>query len=253
MPSFDSAGVRIAYELRGPDDGIPTVLVHGFASDFRLNWEGTRWIDTLTKAGRLVVGPDLRGHGSSDKPHVETAYHEEVLAADVVRLLDHLGIAEADLVGYSMGGRIGLRLAVTSGDRFGRAVLGGIGLRGGITRAEAIAARLRGEAGAGDPVADTFHQFASARPVNDLEALAACIVGLATSPPVDPAEAAIPVLVVTGDLDELAAGGRELAARIPGGRYLELPGRDHLSAVPDHRFKQAALEFLENRIRPTRP
>lgn len=245
MPDFDSAGVRIAYELHGPDDGVPTVLVHGFASDFRLNWQGTRWIETLTKAGRLVVGPDMRGHGHSDKPHDPAAYREDLLAADVLRLLDHLGIGEADLVGYSMGGRVGLRLAAGSPDRLGRAVLGGIGTQGGIATADRIAARLRGDAEPGHPVADTFHQFASARPVNDLGALAACIEGLGASSPVDVARVAVPVLLVDGDRDELAAGGRTLAARIPGARYLELPGRDHLSAVPDRRFKEAALAFLD--------
>jgi pimeloyl-ACP methyl ester carboxylesterase len=246
MPAFDSDGVRIAYELHGPDDGIPTVLVHGFASDFRLNWQGTRWIETLTAAGRLVVGPDMRGHGGSDKPHDPAAYDEERLARDVVGLLDHLGVGEADLVGYSMGARVGLRLAATTPERLGRAVLGGIGTQGGIAKAGVIAARLRGEMGPGDPVADTFYQFASARAVNDLRALAACITGLANSSAVDPARVAVPVLLVNGDRDDLARGGAELAGRMPGASWLELPGRDHLSAVPDRRFKAAALDFLDS-------
>lgn len=246
MPDFDSAGVRIAYELHGDDGGVPTVLVHGFASDFHLNWMGSRWVETLTRAGRLVVGPDMRGHGRSEKPHRPADYDEDILAADVIRLLDHLDIAEADLCGYSMGGRIGLRLGAAHPERLGRAVLGGIGLRAGVTEAGAIAGRLRGEAGSGHPVADTFYQFATARPINDLAALAACITGLADSTPVDPGQVGVPVLLVNGDGDQLATGGQELAQRIPGARYLELPGRDHLSAVPDRRFKQAALEFLES-------
>src|SRR5690349_8546904 len=111
MPHFDSGDIRIAYYLEGPDDGVPTMLLHGFASDFELNWRGTRWIETFTRAGRLAVGLDFRGHGQSDKPHDAGAYGEQSLAGDVVALLDHLEIGEADLVGYSMGGRVALRLA----------------------------------------------------------------------------------------------------------------------------------------------
>ena len=245
MPAIDSDGVRIAYELHGPDDGPPTVLLHGFASDFNLNWSGTRWIEALTRAGRLVIGPDLRGHGRSDKPHDPAAYREDELAADVLRLLEHLAIERADLVGYSMGARVTLRLAVSCPDRVRRAVLGGIGRSGGGDQAGAIAARLRGESGPGDAVADTFYQFSAARPVNDLRALAACMEGLGASPPVDVAQVRVPVLLVNADRDELAPGGRDLAGRIPGARYVELSGRDHLSAVTDHRFKEAALVFLD--------
>ena len=43
MPDFDSDGVRLHYVLSGPDDGQPIVLVHGFASDYELNWVGSRW------------------------------------------------------------------------------------------------------------------------------------------------------------------------------------------------------------------
>src|SRR5437588_3101073 len=245
MPSLDSNGVRIHYELAGPDDGVPTLLLHGFASDAQLNWGGTRWIETLTGAGRLVVAPDLRGHGQSDKPHEASAYHEDAMAGDAARLLEHLGIKEADVVGYSMGARLSLRLAAGSSERLGRVVLGGLGTQGAVQQAESIAARLRGERGPGDPVADTFYQFAGSRPVNDLEALACCIVGLSESPPVDARDLRVPVLLVNGAQDVLAGGGRELAARLPDGRFLELPGRDHLSAVPDRRFRDAALSFLD--------
>jgi pimeloyl-ACP methyl ester carboxylesterase len=245
MPSFDSEGVRIAYQVEGPEDGVPTLLLHGFASDCDLNWRGTRWIETLSRAGRLVVGPDQRGHGASGKPHEESAYRESVMAADAVRLLDHLGVREADVVGYSMGGRIGLRLCAEHGDRVGRAVLGGIGTRGGITRADLIAARLQGTGGHGHPVAESFHSFAAARAVNDLEALAACMLGMAATPPVDAALIRRPILLCVGDRDELAAGAEELAERIRGARLVVLTGRDHMSAVPDRRFKEAALEFLE--------
>lgn len=245
MPFVDVEGVRLAYYLEGPDDGVPTTLLHGFASDFELNWRGSRWIETLTRAGRLVVGLDFRGHGASDKPRDPAAYGEERLAADVVALLDHLEIGEADVVGYSMGGRVALRLAAGAPRRLGRAVAGGVGRAGAIREAEAIAERMLGGREPGHPIADTFYQFAASRGVNELEALAACIRGLAASGPLDTAAIAVPVLIVVGDRDELARGGEQLAESIAGARYVELPGRDHMSAVTDRRFKQAALDFLD--------
>jgi pimeloyl-ACP methyl ester carboxylesterase len=246
VPVLDAGGVGIAYYLVGPDDGVPTALLHGFASDFELNWRGTRWIETLTRAGRLVVGVDFRGHGASDKPTRPELYGEEVLAQDVAALLQHLEIGEADLVGYSMGGRVALRLASLAPERLGKVVAGGVGGAGAIGEAEAIAERMLGGREPGNPIADTFYEFAAARQVNELEALAACIRGLAASPPLDAAAIRVPVLIVDGDRDELARGGAQLAASIPAGSYFELVGRDHLSAVPDRRFKDAALAFLDS-------
>src|ERR1700693_4493521 len=117
---FDSDGVRLHYEIHGPEDGAPIVLVHGFASDYKLNWVGTQWQETLTKAGRRVIGVDCRGHGSSDKPHDPAAYALDVMAADVRRLLDHLDIDVAGYLGYSMGSRIGVQAMLDYAGRLRR-------------------------------------------------------------------------------------------------------------------------------------
>src|SRR4029077_8433215 len=129
---FDSDGVRLHYEINGPDKGAPIVVVHGFASDYRLNWVGTRWQETLTGAGFSVIGLDCRGHGHSDKPHDVEADGVEVMAADVVRLLDHVDVEVADYLGYSMGARIGLEMVIDNPARVRRAVLGGGGTAGAI-------------------------------------------------------------------------------------------------------------------------
>jgi pimeloyl-ACP methyl ester carboxylesterase len=242
---FDSDGVRLHYELEGPERGAPIVVVHGFASDYRLNWVGTRWQEALTGDGFRVIGLDCRGHGHSDKPHDEAAYSVEVMAADVARLLDDLDVPAADYLGYSMGARIGLELSVAHPDRVRRAVLGGIGTAGAIDSSDAIAdALLRGEP-TDDPVAQTFYKFASSRPTNDLRALAACIRGL--KPNADPARLATittPTLVVVGDRDDIAHGAPELVELIPTAHLVTIPGRDHLSPVPAREFKRAALDFL---------
>src|ERR1700716_3785671 len=132
---FDSDGIRLHYEVHGNERGAPLVVVHGFASDYRLNWVGTRWQEALTTAGFRVFGLDCRGHGLSDKPHDRAAYAIGIMAGDVARLLDHAGIRTAGYLGYSMGARIGLQVVMDLPDRVSRAVLGGIGTAGGVERA----------------------------------------------------------------------------------------------------------------------
>jgi pimeloyl-ACP methyl ester carboxylesterase len=241
---FDSDGVRLHYELHGPEDGPPIVLVHGFASDYQLNWVGTRWQETLTKAGRHVIGLDCRGHGSSDKPHDADAYALEIMAADVRRLLDHLQISTADYLGYSMGGKIGVQALLDFPKRLERAVLGGVGWGGAFRAAKEIAKALRGGP-IESPVAETFYKFAKARPSNDLEALAACILGPQPEPDLS-ALAAIknPILVVVGDEDDIVSDVDRLIESIPTAKLLRIGGRNHMSAVPAGDFKKAALEFL---------
>ena len=242
---FDSDGVRLHYEAHGPETGVPLVVVHGFASDYRLNWVGTRWQEALTSAGFRVFGLDCRGHGHSDKPHDRAAYAIAIMALDVTRLLDHVDVPSAGYLGYSMGARIGLQVVMDFPDRVQRAVLGGIGTAGAIESADAIAeAFLRGEP-AEDPIASTFYRFASARPTNDLKALAACITGL--QPQWDAATLSAtktPILVVVGDRDDLARDAPELVELIPSSRLVTIPGRDHMGAVPAREFKEAAIAFL---------
>jgi len=243
--NFDSDGVRLHYEVHGPEHGAPLVVVHGFASDYRLNWVGTRWQEALVGAGFRVLGLDCRGHGQSDKFHDSAAYAIGIMGRDVTRLLDHVEVESAGYLGYSMGARIGLQVAMDAPERVKRAVLGGIGASGSIRSADAIAeAFLRGEPG-DDPIAQSFYRFASARPTNDLKALAACIKGL--QPKWDPARLSAvrtPILVVVGDRDELAPDAPELVELIPSSRLVTIPGRDHMGAVPAREFKQAAIDFL---------
>jgi pimeloyl-ACP methyl ester carboxylesterase len=241
---FESDGLRLHFELNGPEGGSPIVLVHGFASDYQLNWVGTRWQATLTGAGYRVVGLDCRGHGSSDKPHDAAAYALEIMAADVRRLLDHLEIETANYLGYSMGGKIGVQAMLDFPKRLGRVVLGGVGWGGAFRAAPEIAKALRGGP-IDSPVAETFYNFAKARSTNDLEALAACILG----PQPEPDTAALasittPVLLVVGDQDDIVSDVDKLIESIPTARLVRIAGRNHMSAVPAGDFKKAALEFL---------
>jgi pimeloyl-ACP methyl ester carboxylesterase len=165
---FDSDGVRLHYELHGPDSGTPVVLVHGYASDYRLNWVGTRWQETLTGAGYRVVGLDCRGHGHSEKPHDPAAYAGEVMAADVVRLMDHLHIESAHYLGYSMGARIGLQVMLARARPSRRARGHRMGWR--IPCGCRHACAMRGEPTT-SPIAQTFYDLS--RPRSPPEAPAA--------------------------------------------------------------------------------
>src|SRR5688572_7403274 len=104
MNTFDSDGVTIAYLDEG--EGAPILLIHGFASNIQVNWVMTGWVDTLKRAGFRVIAIDNRGHGTSEKLYDTAVYGAAMMAEDARRLLDHLGIQRADVMGYSMGARI---------------------------------------------------------------------------------------------------------------------------------------------------
>lgn len=246
MATFDSGGVTIRYEAWG--EGPPIVLVHGFASDLRGNWVATRWVDELS-AFRRVIALDNRGHGQSGKPHDPAAYGTPTMAGDVIRLMDHLGVETADLMGYSMGGYISLVLLADHGHRFHRAVLGGIGsprasaARGRPNVTDALLAEDAKTIT--DPVGKAFRIFAEANN-GDLKALAACMrAGRRPLTTEVLAAISVPVLVVVGEADAIISRPEELAAAIPGARLLSIPGKDHLTVVPDARFKEAAVRFLQ--------
>ena len=249
MASFKNGGVEIAYLDEGA--GEPVVLVHGFASTKETNWVQPGWVATLTRAGRRVIALDNRGHGASTKLYDPAAYHSAIMAEDVAALLDHLKIARADVMGYSMGARITAYLTVYHPARVRSAVLGGLGIRlvDGVGLPESVAAAM--EAPSLDDVTDstgrTFRVFAE-QTKSDLKALAACIRGSRqTLTREQVAGVTKPVLVAVGTKDIVAGSGPALAALIPGARALDIPGRDHMLSVGDKAFKAGVLDFLNQR------
>jgi pimeloyl-ACP methyl ester carboxylesterase len=245
--AFESDGVRIEYDDIG--EGDPIVLVHGFASDRTNNWREPGWYDALTDAGRRVVALDCRGHGESGKPHDPAAYDRGAMAADVVRLLDELGIERADLMGYSMGGHISTYLLLEHPERFNAVVLAGIGstLLEERERDDTVAEAL--EADNADDVDSErglrFRLFAEEQG-NDLAALAALQRAPRTSLDADRlGEVDLPVLVVAGSEDELVGRPEPLADAIPDAEAVAVEGEDHLTTVGDRRYRKAVLDFLE--------
>jgi pimeloyl-ACP methyl ester carboxylesterase len=245
---FDSDGVGIAYLDEGPREGRTVLLIHGFASNVRTNWIDPMWVRFLTGHGYRVVAMDCRGHGASDAPMVEAAYGAPVMAEDARRLLDHLGIACADVMGYSMGARVTAFLALNHPARVHSAVFGGLGINmvRGLAGTGPIAHALEADsiADVTHPTARTFRAFAEATRSN-LKALALCIrAARAVISAEMLAGLTCPVLVAVGTEDVIGGSARELAALIPGAEALEMQGRDHMRAVGDRTYKEGVRAFL---------
>lgn len=117
---FSSNGIEIRYREQGTGD--PIVLVHGRGLTLE-SWVDSGVLPILARNYR-VIALDLRGHGRSGKPHDSKQYGVE-MGLDILRLLDHLGIARAHIVGYSMGANIVSQLLTTHPERFLTAILGG--------------------------------------------------------------------------------------------------------------------------------
>jgi pimeloyl-ACP methyl ester carboxylesterase len=221
--------------------GPPVVLLHGFATSARRTWQEPGWVDLLTEAGRTVVAPDLPGHGDAPKPSDPAAYGD---VEATVR--DALPDEPVDAIGYSMGARILLTLAVSEPDRFHRLVLGGVGagLLEPRDSAERIASAVEGDFDESDLVARHFHDLAH-EPGNDPAALAAF---LRRPVPTLQAEALgavrCPVLIVIGS-DDFGGPGEPLADALPDARLVTLPGVDHHGLPKNYTFVDRALEFLD--------
>lgn len=253
MQSFVSDGVRIAFIDVAPEQGAgdPVLLVHGFASNHAVNWVGPGWVKTLTGAGRRVVALDNRGHGSSDKPYDPALYHSALMAEDACRLLDHLGLDRADVMGYSMGARISAHLALAHPDRVRALLLGGLGLHlvDGVGLPLGIADALEAPSldALTDPMQRMFRAFADQTGA-DRRALAACIRGSRqTLTPEEVGRIHAPTLISVGTRDTIAGPPGPLAALMPNARALDLPNRDHHVAVGDMGHKRGVLAFLAER------
>ncbi len=131
-------GVRLHYELAGPEGAVPLVLHHGVYSNLKY-WRQSRrgrrtYVDALGDRLRLVL-IDARGHGESDHPTRVEDYDFRTRVLDVLAVLQHAGVeasTRAHFLGYSMGAHVGMSAAIYAPQRFASFFLGGASPYGAV-------------------------------------------------------------------------------------------------------------------------
>ena len=239
--SFD--GERLAWREMG--EGRAVVLIHGYFSDANTNWIRYGHATAIAAKGFRVIMPDLRAHGSSAKPHDATAYPPDVLMRDGFALIEHLGLVDYNLGGYSLGARTTMRM-LANGATPRRAILSGMGLTG-ITRTEGRSDHFRniltnlGSFKQGSPewLAEAFLKTTKGDPV----ALLRILDTFVNTPEEQVRAVTTPVLVLQGLDDSDNGSAHALAEALPHATYREVPG-NHMSAVTKTELGQEIASFL---------
>jgi pimeloyl-ACP methyl ester carboxylesterase len=237
--SFD--GTNIHYVVAG--NGPLVVLVHGFTGD-GLSWTRSPLWPSLLAAGFQVAALDLRGNGTSDKPHDEAAYANDAEAKDIAHLVDTLGATRFSVVGYSRGAIIAARVLVLD-RRIERGVLGGMGLD--FTNPEWPRRKAFYDALSGKDVPELAAMVQSVRDRGlDQSALALSQKQQPSTSLAELKALTVPVLVIAGDRDADNGSADDLARAIPGAVKATVPG-DHGSASRTQSFADRVVQFLRGR------
>ena len=236
-------GAALAVHRLG--EGRPVILLHGLFSDAQTNWLRFGHAQRLADAGFEVVMPDLRAHGQSAKPHEREAYPHDVLVRDAEALVEHLGLHDYDLGGFSLGARTAVR-CVLAGLRPGKLVLGGMGLEGlaGWDRRAAFfidAIDRFEEVKHGDPA---FMAVAFMK-TQKVDRVAARFLLQAVDDTTDEELAGVtmPTLVVCGEKDRDNGSPQKLVDALPNATLAQVPGT-HMSSVTEPALGEAIARFL---------
>lgn len=226
-------------------EGPSVVLLHGLFSDADTNWIRFGHAAEIAGRGFRVIMPDLRGHGTSAKPHDPAAYPPDILAEDGLALIAHLGLTAYDLGGYSLGARTAVRMMVR-GATPKRLIVAGMGLDGLVatgTRSDHFKAILTGlgthERGSPEWMAEAFLKTTGGDP----EALLPLLDSFIDTNEAELGAIAIPTLVLSGADDHDNGSAEALAALFPRGECVEVPG-NHMSAVIKAELGRALGDFL---------
>ncbi len=257
---FDSNGVKIRYLVKGR--GEPVLLIHGFTANIEMQWDLPGIMTALAKKYQ-VIAFDNRGHGKSGKPHDVNKYGMEMVE-DAVRLLNHLKIRQAHVVGYSMGAMLTNKLIVTHPERVLSATLGGAaGLREGgyLKLFDGLADSLAQGKGLG-PLIVALTPPGRPKPTteqlqfinkfvmvsNDPKALAAVVRGWKSLVITEDQLKAnrVPTLAIVGADDPLKKGVDQLQGRLSAlEKTVVIDGADHITAPARAEFRLNLEKFLQ--------
>jgi pimeloyl-ACP methyl ester carboxylesterase len=260
---FDSDGVEIRYVDKG--SGEPVLLIHGFSSRLEY-WEATGVTGALTAAGFRVIAYDARGHGNSSKPHDLGQYGVEKDVEDAVRLLDHLSIERAHVVGYSRGSKIASQFLTRHPTRIRSVVFGGWGVGNPVetlsqedclATADSLARSafptplVRALQPNGTPLPSAEEQAVLMKQLsalNDMKALAAAFGSQCDESPVTAAAllvTGVPVLAIVGALDGMAPSVEAMAREMSDAlEVVVIADADHYTAVQHPQFLARLVSFL---------
>ena len=261
MSTFDANGVAIHFIEDG--QGAPVVLVHSFGGDLQSQWIDTGIMPALSRRFRAIAF-DCRGHGGSGKPHDPAAYGAH-MTWDIARLLDHLRLERAHVVGYSMGAHLVAQLLTLAPQRFLSATLGGgtgrrhwseaeeqqAGIEAdemerGSLRAQMLRLWPRGK----PPPSDAVIARSSAMFLRGKDRVALAASRRSNREQVFETEAlrgvAVPVLGLVGSEDPYRASYEELRGVLPQLEVVVIPGADHGGAASRPEFVAALGAFLRN-------
>ncbi len=242
--SFTAAdGTAISWHELG--HGRPLVLIHGYFSDCATNWIRYSHAQSLAEADFRVIMPDLRAHGESGKPHDPVFYPKDILANDQIALIDHLGLTDFDLGGYSLGGRTTARL-LARGVRPRKAIISGMGLTG-LTETQGRGAFFvnvldnigKHEKYSAEWMAEAFLNQSG----GDAKALRRILDTFVDTSLDQLGHFNLPVGVICGEEDRDNGSAEDLAAALPQGTLIAIPG-NHMSAVTKPDLGIAIRDFL---------
>lgn len=224
MPQIEIfEGMRVRYDERGPKDGRPLVLAHGFGVSLEM-W--TPQMAALSAEYRLITW-DARGHGGSSAPEDSETYTMPALASDLRALLEELDAVEGAVVGgMSFGGQIALQYAVDYTEGIHALILSDSTTRGPT------------------PPDKIF------RPSEDSPGAVGSMYAMRTRPDLTPdlPNLEIPTLVIVGDHDEMILSGLDrLIVGLPHRRVVRLANCFHgTSGQRPEAWNATVLEFLED-------
>lgn len=236
-------GVSLAWHELG--EGPPLLLLHGLFSDAETNWIRFGHAAEIAGRGLRVIMPDLRAHGESDKPHDADAYPPDVLAHDGLALIEHLGLSEYDLGGYSLGARTAVRMMILGAAPL-RLIVAGMGLKGIVSTGgrnahfrKVLTGMGSHERGSPEWLAEAFLKTTGGDP----QALLPLLDSFVDSDEAALREIDVPTLVLAGEEDRDNGPAAELADLLPDARFVEVPG-NHMSAVTKPDLGRAIADFL---------